>query len=485
MMSEVRVRYAPSPTGHLHIGNARTALFNYLFARHAGGKMILRIEDTDQKRNVLNGVESQMKYLEWLGIDWDEGPGRDGDYGPYYQMERLAIYEKYVNELMSKGLAYKCYMTSEELEAEREAQIARGEAPRYSGAHRNLTVEEREAFEAEGRKPSIRIRVPEGVTYKWTDVVKGDVSFESKDFGDWVIVKQDGIPTYNFAVVVDDHLMKISHVLRGDDHIANTPKQMMVYDALGWDYPEFGHMTLIYNDQHKKLSKRDESIIQFIEQYADLGYLPAALFNFIALLGWSPVGEEEIFSKEEFIEMFDAKRLSKSPAVFDQQKLSWINSVYMKKATLDEVVALSLLFLQEAGRLPKSLSVEEADWATNLIALYKEQMTHGAEIVALTDMFFKDEIEYDEEANAVLSGETVPAVLAEFKQQLEAIEDFTPEAIKAAMKATQKATGQKGKNLFMPIRVATTGQTHGPELPNAISLIGKERVLKRLTTLLA
>lgn len=484
-MSEVRVRYAPSPTGHLHIGNARTALFNYLFARHAGGKMILRIEDTDQKRNVLNGVESQMKYLEWLGIDWDEGPGRDGDYGPYYQMERLAIYEKYVNELMSKGLAYKCYMTSEELEAEREAQIAHGEAPRYSGAHRNLTVEEREAFEAEGRKPSIRIRVPEGVTYKWTDVVKGDVSFESKDFGDWVIVKQDGIPTYNFAVVVDDHLMKISHVLRGDDHIANTPKQMMVYDALGWDYPEFGHMTLIYNDQHKKLSKRDESIIQFIEQYADLGYLPAALFNFISLLGWSPVGEEEIFSKEEFIEMFDAKRLSKSPAVFDQQKLSWINSVYMKKATLDEVVALSLPFLQEAGRLPEAVSVEEADWATNLIALYKEQMTHGAEIVALTDLFFKDEIEYDEEANAVLSGETVPAVLAEFKQQLEAIEDFTPEAIKAATKATQKATGQKGKNLFMPIRVATTGQTHGPELPNAISLIGKERVLKRLTTLLA
>ncbi|MGE6492851.1 glutamate--tRNA ligase [Exiguobacterium sp. NPDC077395] len=485
MMSEVRVRYAPSPTGHLHIGNARTALFNYLFARHAGGKLILRIEDTDQKRNVLNGVESQMKYLEWLGIDWDEGPGRDGDYGPYYQMERLSLYEKYVNELMSKGLAYKCYMTSEELEAEREAQIARGEAPRYSGAHRNLTVEEREAFEAEGRKPSIRIRVPEGVTYKWADVVKGDVSFESKDFGDWVIVKQDGIPTYNFAVVVDDHLMKISHVLRGDDHIANTPKQMMVYDALGWEYPEFGHMTLIYNDQHKKLSKRDESIIQFIEQYADLGYLPAALFNFISLLGWSPVGEEEIFSKEEFIEMFDANRLSKSPAVFDQQKLSWINSVYMKKATLDEVVALSLPFLQEAGRLPEAVSVEEADWATNLIALYKEQMTHGAEIVSLTDLFFKDEIEYDEEANAVLSGETVPAVLAEFKQQLEGIEDFTPEAIKAATKATQKATGQKGKNLFMPIRVATTGQTHGPELPNAISLIGKERVLKRLTTLLA
>lgn len=483
-MSEVRVRYAPSPTGHLHIGNARTALFNYLYARHAGGKMILRIEDTDQKRNVENGVESQMKYLEWLGIDWDEGPGRGGDYGPYFQMERLDLYNKYVNELMDKGLAYKCYMTSEELEAEREAQIARGEAPRYSGAHRNLSDEERSAFEAEGRKPSIRIRVPEQVTYKWTDVVKGDVSFESKDFGDWVIVKQDGIPTYNFAVVVDDHLMKISHVLRGDDHIANTPKQMMIYDALGWDYPTFGHMTLIFNENHKKLSKRDESIIQFIEQYADLGYIPEALFNFISLLGWSPVGEDEIFTKEQFIEMFDAGRLSKSPAVFDQQKLAWINSVYMKQASLDEVVALSLPFLQEAGRLPNALSIEQADWATALIALYKEQMTHGAEIVSLTDLFFKDEVEYNEEANAVLAGETVPAVLAEFKAQLETIEDFTPEAIKAATKATQKATGQKGKNLFMPIRVATTGQTHGPELPNAISLIGKERVLARLTTLL-
>lgn len=483
-MSEVRVRYAPSPTGHLHIGNARTALFNYLYARHAGGKMILRIEDTDQKRNVENGVESQMKYLEWLGIDWDEGPGRGGDYGPYFQMERLDLYNKHVNELMEKGLAYKCYMTSEELEAEREAQIARGEAPRYSGAHRNLSAEEQAAFEAEGRKPSIRIRVPEGVTYKWHDVVKGDVSFEAKDFGDWVIVKQDGIPTYNFAVVIDDYLMKISHVLRGDDHIANTPKQMMVYDALGWDYPTFGHMTLIFNENHKKLSKRDESIIQFIEQYADLGYIPEALFNFISLLGWSPVGEEEIFTKQQFIDMFDAGRLSKSPAVFDQQKLAWINSVYMKQASLDEVVALSLPFLQEAGRLPEALSMEEADWATALIALYKEQMTHGAEIVALTDLFFKDEVEYDEEANAVLAGEAVPSVLAEFKAQLEQIEDFTPEAIKAATKATQKATGQKGKNLFMPIRVATTGQTHGPELPNAIALIGKERVLARLSTLL-
>ncbi|WP_214767893.1 MULTISPECIES: glutamate--tRNA ligase [unclassified Exiguobacterium] len=479
-MAEVRVRYAPSPTGHLHIGNARTALFNYLFARHAGGKMILRIEDTDQKRNIDGGVESQMKYLEWLGIDWDEGPGRGGDYGPYFQMERLDLYQKYTDELLEKGLAYRCYMTSEELEAEREAQIARGEAPRYSGAHRDLSQEQEDAFVAEGRTPSIRIRVPESVTYTWNDIVKEDVSFESKDFGDWVIVKKDGIPTYNFAVVVDDHLMAISHVLRGDDHISNTPKQMMIYDAFGWEYPTFGHMTLIVNEEHKKLSKRDQSIIQYIEQYKDLGYLPEALLNFVTLLGWSPVGEQEIFTKEEFIEIFDASRLSKSPAVFDQQKLAWINGQYMKHQSFEEVFEASLPFLQAAGRVSNEPSAEELDWAKNLVGLYREQMTHGAEVVELSEMFFEDEVVYDEEANTVLSGETVPTVLAEFANQLRTLEEWTPEAIKASIKATQKATGQKGKNLFMPIRVATTGQTHGPELPNTIQLLGKDRVLARL-----
>lgn len=479
-MAEVRVRYAPSPTGHLHIGNARTALFNYLFARHLGGKMVLRIEDTDQKRNIAGGVESQMKNLEWLGVDWDEGPDRGGEYGPYSQMERLDIYQKYTDELLEKGLAYRCYMTSEELEAEREAQIARGEAPRYSGAHRNLTAEQEEAFRAEGRTPSIRIRVPEDVTYTWNDIVKDDVSFESKDFGDWVIVKKDGIPTYNFAVVIDDHLMAISHVLRGDDHISNTPKQMMIYDAFGWEYPTFGHMTLIVNESHKKLSKRDHSIIQYIEQYKELGYLPEALLNFITLLGWSPVGEQEIFTKEEFIEIFDADRLSKSPAVFDQNKLAWINSQYMKHQSFEEVFEASLPFLQEAGRIEASPSEEELAWARDLVALYREQMTHGAEIVKLSEMFFENEVVYDEEANTVLSGETVPTVLAEFANQLRALEEWTPEAIKASIKATQKATGQKGKNLFMPIRVATTGQTHGPELPNTIHLLGKDRVLARL-----
>ncbi|KIL52318.1 glutamate--tRNA ligase [Jeotgalibacillus soli] len=483
MSADIRVRYAPSPTGHLHIGNARTALFNYLFARNQGGKFIIRIEDTDKKRNIEGGEESQLQHLKWLGIDWDESVDVGGEYGPYRQSERNDIYKKYYNELLDRGLAYKCYCTSEELEAEREAQSARGEMPRYSGKCRNLSEEERAALEAEGRQPSIRFAVPAGKIYTFKDMVKDDVSFESDGIGDFVIVKNDGIPTYNFAVAVDDHLMKISHILRGDDHISNTPKQMMIYEALGWDIPVFGHMTLIVNENRKKLSKRDESIIQFIEQYEGLGYQSAALFNFIALLGWSPKGEEEIFTKEQFIEIFDADRLSKSPAVFDQQKLVWMNNQYLKNLDLDEVVQLAIPHLEEAGRISKNRTPEENAWVRSLVALYQEQMSFGAEIVELSELFFKEEIAYDEEASAVLAEEQVPEVMTELQNQLAALESFEAAEIKKAIKAVQKETGHKGKKLFMPIRVAVTGQTHGPELPNAIEVLGKERVLTRISKL--
>ncbi|NMH71926.1 glutamate--tRNA ligase [Bacillus sp. RO2] len=480
----VRVRYAPSPTGHLHIGNARTALFNYLFARSQNGKFIIRIEDTDKKRNIAGGEESQLKYLKWLGMDWDESVDVGGEYGPYRQSERNEIYTKFYNELLEKGLAYKCYCTEEELEAEREEQIARGENPSYSGKHSNLTEEEQKAFDAEGREPSIRFRVPKGKEIKFHDMVKGDVSFESDGIGDFVIVKKDGTPTYNFAVAVDDHLMQISHVLRGDDHISNTPKQIMIFEALGWDVPVFGHMTLIVNESRKKLSKRDESIIQFIEQYEELGYLPEALFNFIALLGWSPVGEEEVFSKDQFIEIFDTARLSKSPAVFDTNKLTWMNNQYIKTMDLDRLVDLSLPHLVKAGRLEETMTEDQKDWAKELIGLYQEQMSFGAEIVELTEMFFQTHIEYDEEAKAVLAEEQVPEVMVAFHKELEEMEDFSVDNIKAATKAVQKATGHKGKKLFMPIRVATTGQTHGRDLPQTIHLLGKDTVLARLSKLI-
>ncbi|MFX3624939.1 MAG: glutamate--tRNA ligase [Ectobacillus sp.] len=480
MANKVRLRYAPSPTGHLHIGNTRTALFNYLFAKHHNGDFIVRIEDTDLKRNVEGGEKSQLKYLKWLGIEWDESIDVGGPYGPYRQTERLHIYKELYEELIERGLAYKCYMTEEELEAEREAQMARGENPRYSGAHRELTEEQIKEFEAEGRIPSIRFRVPENREYTFNDMVKGKVTFTSEDIGDFVIVKKDGIPTYNFAVAVDDHLMEISHVLRGEEHISNTPRQLMIYEAFGWEPPQFGHMTLIVNESKKKLSKRDESVIQFIQQYEELGYLPEALLNFIGLLGWSPVGEEEIFTKEQFIEMFDAARLSKSPAVFDTQKLKWMNNQYIKKQPLDRVVKLCVPHLIKAGRVSENMNAQEQEWVRNLVALYQDQLSYGAEIVALSEVFFKEDISYDEEAKAVLAEEQVPQVMASFLAHLEAIEEFTPEAVNAAIKAVQKETGQKGKKLFMPIRVAATGQTHGPDLPKAISLLGKGKIITRI-----
>ncbi|MBD1382786.1 glutamate--tRNA ligase [Metabacillus arenae] len=484
MSNDVRVRYAPSPTGHLHIGNARTALFNYLFARSQGGKFIIRIEDTDKKRNIEGGEQSQLNYLKWLGIDWDESVDVGGEYGPYRQSERNDIYKKLYNDLLDNELAYKCYCTEEELEKEREEQIARSEMPRYSGKCANLTEEEQEALEKEGRKPSIRFRVPAGKVYKFDDIVKEEITFEADGIGDFVIVKKDGTPTYNFAVAVDDHMMKITHILRGEDHISNTPKQMMIFEAFGWEIPVFGHMTLIVNENRKKLSKRDESIIQFIEQYEALGYLPEALFNFIGMLGWSPVGEEEIFTKNEFIEIFDAKRLSKSPAVFDSQKLKWLNNQYLKNLDLNTVTELALPHLIKAGKLREDMTQEEKAWAHTLIGLYQEQLSYGAEIVELTELFFKEEIDYNREARSVLEEEQVPEVLMAFAQELSNLEEYTAANIKGAIKAVQKSTGQKGKKLFMPIRVATTGQTHGPELPQAIELLGKETVLVRLNSLI-
>jgi nondiscriminating glutamyl-tRNA synthetase len=485
MGKEVRVRYAPSPTGFLHIGNARTALFNYLFARSKQGKFIIRIEDTDQKRNIEGGEESQLKYLKWLGMDWDESVDVGGEYGPYRQSERNDIYQEYYHQMLENGQAYKCYCTEEELEREREEQLAKGETPQYSGRCRHLTAEQRQQLENEGRQPSIRILVPEGHTYTFDDMVKGTVSFESEGLGDWVMVKKDGIPTYNFAVSIDDHLMEISHVLRGDDHISNTPKQLMVYEALGWEPPIFGHMTLIVNESRRKLSKRDGSIIQFIEQYEELGYLPEALFNFITLLGWSPAGEEEIYSIDEFIEIFDANRLSKSPALFDKHKLTWMNNQYMKKVDLDRVVDLALPHLIKAGRLSENLSEEERQWVRSLVSLLQEKMSFGAEIVELSDMFFNDVAETEEEAKEILAGEQVPEVLKAFSHELDQLEHFEAEGIKAAMKAVQKATGQKGKNLFMPIRAAVTGQTHGPDLPKSIELLGKTKVQNRIQKIIS
>ncbi|MDN9012267.1 glutamate--tRNA ligase [Brevibacillus laterosporus] len=481
MTKEVRLRYAPSPTGHLHIGGARTALFNYLYARRLGGKFIVRIEDTDQVRNVENAAEKQMENLKWLGVDWDEGDDIGGPYGPYRCMDRLDIYKGYIEQLLKEGKAYYCYATKEELDAEREEQLARNETPRILEKHRHTTPEQKAAYEKEGRVPSVHFIMPENRSYTVNDLVRGEVTFDSNEMGgDFVICRPDGIPTYNFAVVIDDHLMKISHVVRGEEHLSNTPRQLMIYEAFGWEAPQFAHLALILNQEGKKMSKRDESIIQFIEQYRDMGYLPEAIVNFLVLLGWSPGGEQEIFSLEELSEKFSFDRVSKSPAVFDSTKMNWMNNHYLKAKPVDEIVDMCIPHLQEAGFLEEELTAERREWAKQIVALYQEQMSYCAQIVPLSALFFLDEVVYEEDAKAVLKEPQVKEVLVSFKEHIESADEYSVETINASLKAVQKATGYKGKALFMPVRVSITGQAHGRDLGQSIYLIGREKVLARL-----
>jgi len=476
-MTKIRVRYAPSPTGHLHIGGARTALFNYLFAKHHGGDFIFRLEDTDIDRNIEGGEKSQLENLEWLGIIPDESPIAPNEkYAPYRQMERLDIYNKYINILLEKGYAYKCYCTPEELEKEHERQTASGIAPMYNRKCRTISADESNEKEKANIPYTIRIKVPEGKTYAFKDMIRGDVSFASEDIGDWVLVKANGIPTYNYAVVIDDYLMDITHVFRGEEHISNTPKQLMIYEMLGWQAPTYGHMTLIVNEERKKLSKRDESIMQFVSQYKEQGYLAPAVFNFMSLLGWSPEGEEEIFTKDELIALFDEKRLSKSPSMFDKNKLTWLNNLYIKKLSLSEVISLCMPYLETSY----DLSSVSNQWIEDLIEIYREQLLYGAEIVDLVQMFFNEDVTLNDEATTFMEDESIPNTLQVFKEKITLLDNLTKEDVKAAIKATQKEAGVKGKMLFMPIRIATTGCMHGPDLASSIVLVGKDKVLQRL-----
>lgn len=437
-MKKFRARYAPSPTGHLHIGNARTALFNYLFARHHGGDFIIRIEDTDVARNVEGGITSQLNNLKWLGMDWDEGVDVGGPFGPYNQLSRLELYKKYAFELLEKGYAYKDFKEGSEDFA-------------------------------------IRFKVPENVLYEFDDVIRGTLKFESKDVEDWIILKDNGIPTYNFAVVIDDHYMEISHVFRGEEHITNTPKQLMVYDALGWDYPTFGHMTIIVNEDRKKLSKRDTNTIQFIEDYKNLGFLPEAMLNFLSLLGWSPKDDEEILSKDELISLFDENRLSAAPSYFDKQKLAYINSRYLKALSMDALKDLTRPFLINHG-----IEIKNEAWLESLLSILKDRLSYGAEITKYYDQFFHHDFVLEPAVLEEIKEFDNEVVIKGFMDAIASV-DFTDDvAINQALKDTGKALNIKGKPLFMPIRIATTGEAHGPSLPVSLSLLGKELVMKRM-----
>ncbi|MGA0351263.1 MAG: glutamate--tRNA ligase [Acholeplasmataceae bacterium] len=432
-MSKVRVRYAPSPTGLLHIGNARSALFNYLYARHYKGDFIVRIEDTDTKRNVEGGEQSQLELLQWLGIDIDESPVHGGSFGPYRQLERLSLYQKYSEDLLTRGLAYK----------------------EDNGA--------------------IRFKVPKNTVYQFDDMVRGTLSFDSKEVEDWIMVKENGIPTYNFAVAIDDYHMQTSHVMRGEEHITNTPKQLMVYEAFGWTPPTFGHMTIIVNEQKKKLSKRDENVIQFISEYKKLGYLPEAMFNFIALLGWSPPVEKEILSKEQFFEYFDGSRFVKAPSMFDRDKLKFINSRYIKKLDLETLKEKVKPYLEEAH-----INIISDEWLTQLVTVFQERMHYLQEIVELYHEFFNGRFVLDNEMLVFLKENNSLSLIEAFRSHIKAIE-FTPEHIKQAIKDISVQLGVKGKPLYMGLRIATTAETHGPSLPDMLALLSKNTVIDRLT----
>jgi nondiscriminating glutamyl-tRNA synthetase len=479
--NKIRVRYAPSPTGFLHIGGARSALFNFLFAKKHQGQFIIRIEDTDIERNVAGGEASQIRDLKWLGIIPDESPLNPNPiYAPYRQMERLDSYQRYAKQLIKQGQAYECYCSEEELERSREEQLANGiAAPQYNRKCLHLTNSEKTLLISQGRKPVIRIQLEDHLKIDFTDMVRGPVSFNNDDIGDWVLIKSNGIPTYNFAVVIDDFLMDITHVFRGEEHLSNTPKQIQVYRYLNFPIPQFGHMTIIVNDQGKKLSKRDASIVQFMSQYRDMGYLPEAIFNFILLLGWSPEGTQEFFTKDQAIAAFDSKRLSSSPSMFDPQKMNWINNYYIKQLSDEHYWSFIQPYLMQAP----GIKILEINSLKQLGQLFKEQIAYGQQIIDLVKPILAPVQTTELEAVDILNSPDGKKALALFIEKFQQLLTVDAVAIKAIFKSIQQETGLKGKPLYMPVRLKITGQLHGAEMANIIPILGKANTLKRLLSL--
>lgn len=482
-MKKVRVRFAPSPTGPLHIGGARSALFNWLYARHHGGEFIVRIEDTDLERSSRQSEEEILLSLRWLGMDWDEGIQIGGDQGPYRQTERLEIYKEYAQRLLDTGHAYYCYCTEEELAASREKFMAQGELPRYDGRCRHLDEEDRKKLQAEGRKPVVRFAVPAGQTIVVDDLVRGRVEFDCEGIGDYIVVKSDGVPTYNFAVAIDDHLMDITHVIRAEEHLSNTPRQLLIYEALDWETPYFAHISLIMGKDRAKMSKRHGATS--LEQYRKLGYLPEALVNFLALLGWSPGGEEELLDIAEITSQFSLQKVSKSPAVFDLDKLNWINGQYIRQAPIERVVELALPYLQAGGYVPAGVTGQEDVQIRAMVSVVRNYLNNLSEITEHVEIFFKDPV-YDEDGiEDILKGEQVRAVLDLARQKIEGLGSLDEEGIKAMIKKMPKELGFGGKKVFMPLRAALTGRKQGPELYQVIPALGLEKTIGRLEKAIA
>jgi glutamyl-tRNA synthetase/nondiscriminating glutamyl-tRNA synthetase len=461
-MSKVRVRFAPSPTGYVHVGNARTALFNWLFARHYGGAFVLRVEDTDVERSKGEYEQQLLEHLHWFGIDWDEGPDIGGEFAPYRQSERKEIYSQLAALLIDQGQAYFCFCTPEQLERERQEALKAGLQPRYSGRCRKLPREEAARKVAAGEPAAIRLRIVPSA-FSWNDLVHGPTSFSAEVIGDPVLVRTDGNPNYNYAVVIDDHLMEITHVIRGDDHISNTPRQLAVYAALGWEPPQFAHLSTILGPDRTRLSKRHGATS--LESFRDMGILPEALRNYLALLGWSPAdGKTEILSPQELVQQFSLEHITKSPAVFDQEKLYWLNRHYMKECPPRRLAELAVPFLHSAGYMDELPTAEVLAWLERVLDAVLKNINTLRELPDAVRFIFEydvgkavQELEFWPTASArIVLSAFIPKVLAQT--------ELSYERFRALSKEVQNETGYKGRDLFHPIRVALTGAASGPEL---------------------
>ena len=471
-IKNVRVRFAPSPTGYLHVGGARTAIFNYLFARHNGGTFILRIEDTDAERSTLESEQSLMADLRWLGMDWDEGPNAGGPHGPYRQSERHATYQAVADDLMARKLAYPCFCTEEELELKREEAVAESRAPQYDGTCRDLTAAEIAERRARGLPQAIRFRVGEGVV-RFHDDVRGDMELGHEMVGDWVILRSNGLPTYNFAAAVDDQRMQISHVIRGEEHLPNTLRQIMIYDAVGAKHPVFVHVPLILAEDRSKLSKRHGA--SSVGDLRDTGYLPDAAFNYLLLLGWSHPQSKEIMPREEMIKSFSLERIGKAAAIFDRKKLEWMNGQYIRKLPLDALCGMLERFW------PDDLRARYDDATRReIVAILQDSLDTLADLPHRARIF-DPQVALDAETRELVSTESARRVLRGMVARLrEFAGDFTPDAFKEMILATGEETGLKGKELYFPIRGAMTGSVHGPDLTRVAAVKGRDTVLRLL-----
>ncbi len=476
----MRTRFAPSPTGHLHIGVCRTALFAWALARHHGGQFLLRIEDTDKTREVEGALQTIQADLRWLGLEWDEGPDVGGPAGPYVQSERLDIYQKYAEQLVAEGKAYRCYCTRERLDALRETQAAAKLPPGYDRHCRDLSPEEQRRHEAAGDSSVIRIKMPlEGETV-YEDALRGEIRFENRLLDDYIAIKSDGFPTYNFANIIDDHLMEITHIIRGEEFLSSTPRFVVAYHHLGWEPPVMIHVPLVLGPDGKKLSKRHGDTR--LQEYAEQGYLPEAIVNFLGLIGWSPGEDLEIFSRDELVRRFSIDRFHKSPGIFDLTKLEWMNGVYLREMPPEELAQRVRPWLEASGLLSKDPSEEEMAYLVSLIPLVHARMKTLAEAPEKLDVFLKDEIAYDPAAvKKHLSGPGTAALLEWVADALEEGVDFAdPEAVEAAVRSAGEAMGATGGKIIHPVRVAVTGRMVGPGLFETMAAVGKARCQSRL-----